>query len=52
MQLAGLLFAAALACASCAAACARGVAKPEDPMAAIPGGTFAMGSEAEDANEN
>ena len=52
MQLAGLLFAMALACASCAAACARDVAKPTDNMAAIPGGTFAMGSDAPDANEN
>ena len=53
MRFAGVLFGVALAGAACAATCARDVrSRGDDGMANIPGGTFAMGSDAVDANEN
>jgi formylglycine-generating enzyme required for sulfatase activity len=51
MRFVGLLFPAAIIGAACATTCARGGPKASD-MAEIPGGTFAMGSDAADANEN
>ena len=51
MRFAGLLLPVALVGAACAANCARGGRKPgAENMVAIPGGTFAMGSDDADAN--
>ena len=51
MRLAALLVPAALVGAACTATCARGGPKAS-LMAQISGGSFAMGSDANDANEN
>ena len=51
MRFAGLLVPVALVGAACTAACARGGPKAS-LMARISGGSFAMGSDAQDANEN
>jgi sulfatase modifying factor 1 len=53
MRLAGLLFGVALIGAACAATCVRHAPMASDGnMADIPGGTFAMGSDAAEANQN
>lgn len=51
MRFVGLFLPAALVCAACAATCARS-GRTASAMVEIPGETFAMGSDAADANAN